>query len=224
MPKKNSSWGSNPKAVEAHERKTEKKRMEQDAKQKAIDDNLWKDDDKLDQKKKQRKEKEQQKKLEALTRKQETKEMLEEEEKSMMAKPTSKAGNKVLLSEIDKVKEMERKKQEQRNQSRLTEKSKITEVPELEPENPNRKMADMLAAENAVEARSVDEALSLLNVTGNIPTEDKHPEKRMKAAYNEFEEQELPILKAENPNLKLSQLKQIVHKQWQKSADNPMNK
>ena len=31
---------------------------------------------------------------------------------------------------------------------------------------------------------------------------DKHPEKRMKAAYEEFENRRLPQLKKENPNMR----------------------
>lgn len=54
--------------------------------------------------------------------------------------------------------------------------------------------------------------------------EDRHPEKRMKAAYRAFEEAQLPRLKADNPNLKLSQLKQILFKEWQRSPENPQNK
>ena len=52
---------------------------------------------------------------------------------------------------------------------------------------------------------------------------DKHPERRMKAAYKAFEEIQLPILKAENPNLRLSQLKQMLKKDWVRSPDNPLN-
>ena len=52
---------------------------------------------------------------------------------------------------------------------------------------------------------------------------DRHPEKRVKAAYQEFESKRLPILKTENPNLRLSQLKQMLKKEWQKSPDNPLN-
>jgi len=231
MPKKNSSWGVNTKAVEANERKAEKKRADQESKEKAKEDAKWRDDNKLDQKKKERKDKEQQKRSDALSRKEEAKRLLEQEEQTIpSAKPgkgaaASKGSNKkVNLFEIDKVKEMELKKQEQRNIARQKEKAKITDTPELEPENPNRKMAEMLAEENAVEARSVEDALTVLNVAGSSLPEDKHPEKRMKAAYNEFEQRELPLLKEENPNLRLSQLKQILHKQWQRSPDNPMNK
>ena len=46
----------------------------------------------------------------------------------------------------------------------------------------------------------------------------------MKAAYEEFEKSRLPQLKAENPGLRLSQLKQIIWKEWTKSPDNPLNK
>lgn len=65
----------------------------------------------------------------------------------------------------------------------------------------------------------------MLNVGANgAPSAgDIHPEKRMKAAYQEFEDRELPKLKAENPNLRLTQLKQILWKEWQKSPENPIN-
>ena len=53
---------------------------------------------------------------------------------------------------------------------------------------------------------------------------EKHPEKRMKAAYQEYENLNLPRLKSENPNLRLSQFKQMLKKDWMKSPDNPMNK
>ena len=57
----------------------------------------------------------------------------------------------------------------------------------------------------------------------NEPAVDKHPEKRMKAAYLAYEEVNLPRLKAENPNLRLSQLKQMLKKDWNKSPENPLN-
>ena len=88
-------------------------------------------------------------------------------------------------------------------------------------ENPNQQVAALMAAEGAVEARSVEDAIAVLNV-GSTPV-DRHPEKRMKAAYNAFEERELPRLKQENPNMRLSQLKQLIKKDWMKSPENPMN-
>lgn len=88
-------------------------------------------------------------------------------------------------------------------------------------ENPNQQVAAAMAAEGAVEARSVEDAIAVLSV-GETPV-DRHPEKRMKAAYNTFEERELPRLKQENPNMRLSQLKQLLKKEWMKSPENPMN-
>lgn len=45
----------------------------------------------------------------------------------------------------------------------------------------------------------------------------------MKAAFTAFEEVNLPRLKQENPNMRLSQLKQLLKKEWMKSPENPMN-
>lgn len=53
---------------------------------------------------------------------------------------------------------------------------------------------------------------------------DKHPEKRLKAAYAAFEERRLRELKEANSTLRLSQLKQLIFKEWQKSPENPLNK
>lgn len=46
----------------------------------------------------------------------------------------------------------------------------------------------------------------------------------MRAAYLDYEEANLERLKKENPNMRLSQIKQILKKEWQKSPQNPMNK
>lgn len=52
---------------------------------------------------------------------------------------------------------------------------------------------------------------------------DRHPERRMRAAFSAFEEAQLPRLKQENPNMRLSQLKQLLKKEWLRSPENPMN-
>lgn len=46
----------------------------------------------------------------------------------------------------------------------------------------------------------------------------------MKAAFKAYEDKNLPRIKSENPGLKLSQMKQIIFKEWQKSPENPVNK
>lgn len=71
-------------------------------------------------------------------------------------------------------------------------------------------------------ARNIDEAIKVLdNSTDSVV--DKHPEKRMKAAYLAFEERRLKELKQENPTLRLSQIKQMLKKEWNKSPENPLN-
>ena len=78
-------------------------------------------------------------------------------------------------------------------------------------------------------ASGVENALDLLSLAAkgsgaaNTDKADRHPERRMKSAYAEFEEREMPILKQENPGLRLSQLKQMLQKKWKKSEENPMN-
>lgn len=71
-------------------------------------------------------------------------------------------------------------------------------------------------------ARNVDEALQVLTDTTVAP-DDRHPEKRVKAAYAAFEETRMPQLKSEHPTLRLSQLRQLLKKEWQKSPQNPLN-
>ncbi|CAI5744500.1 unnamed protein product [Peronospora destructor] len=71
------------------------------------------------------------------------------------------------------------------------------------------------------EARSLDAALDLLAV-GDKEIE-KHPERRVKAAYKAFEEVMMPQLKEDYPGLKLSQYKQKLSELWRRSPDNPLN-
>lgn len=52
---------------------------------------------------------------------------------------------------------------------------------------------------------------------------EKHPERRFKAALAAYEERELPRIKAENPGLRLTQLKELVYKAFQKAPENPFN-
>lgn len=75
-------------------------------------------------------------------------------------------------------------------------------------------------------ASNIDDALELMEAATSRPgmdTVEKHPERRMEAAYKRFEEVELPILKQQNPGLRHSQLKERLFRMWKKSPDNPMN-
>ena len=60
---------------------------------------------------------------------------------------------------------------------------------------------------------------------GSVKAKDveKHPERRFKAAFAAFEERELPNFKRDYPGLRLSQLKDLIYKAFQKSPENPFN-
>lgn len=69
------------------------------------------------------------------------------------------------------------------------------------------------------------EALALTGRDGGVQSKDidRHPERRVKAAFAAYEEKRLPELRKENPGLRLQQVKNILFKEFQKSPENPMN-
>ncbi|KAG9121407.1 hypothetical protein FRC07_002660 [Ceratobasidium sp. 392] len=82
-------------------------------------------------------------------------------------------------------------------------------------------------------ATGIDNALDLLEVV-NAKTDkasvgqqaaeiERHPERRFKAAFEAYQERELPRVKEEHPGLRLNQYKDLLFKQFQKSPDNPFN-
>lgn len=77
-------------------------------------------------------------------------------------------------------------------------------------------------------ASGLDDALSALALTGRdggvgAKEIDRHPERRVKAAFAAYEERRLPEMRKENPGLRLQQMKQLIFKEFQKSDENPMN-
>jgi len=207
MPKK--FVGENSKAVAARARKDAAKDTEKTKKVKDDEDAMWQDNDKNLMKKQQKKDEQERKRQEQLHKKAEAKALLEQEMDSIK-KPTTKPPpqSKVTRAQIDAIKTTPPKKDEK----------KIVETHLDMPveENINRVQVEGL------EARSITEAISILTVSDE--SSDKHPEKRMKAAYTSYEERRLTELKQENPGLKHSQLKQMIFKEWQKSPENPLNK
>jgi hypothetical protein len=69
------------------------------------------------------------------------------------------------------------------------------------------------------------EALALTSTGGGITNKDidRHPERRVKAAYASYEDKRLPEIRKEQPGLRLQQYKQLLFKEFQKSPENPMN-
>lgn len=202
MPRKMS--GENSKAVAARECKNERATAEKAVKDRAAEDAKWADNDKGLAKKQSRKCDAEKKRLEARAKKKEREDMLAQEN-ATNGKPRKVNTVKVTQAQI------------REEQAKREEAARRCHTAPLS-ENINSLEGD------GAEARSVTEAIHVLSVKSNTPSVDKHPEKRMKAAYEEFETRRLPELRKEYGNMRLRQLKQMLCKEWQKHPDNPHNK
>ena len=205
MPKKFA--GENSKAAAARARKTAVKEVEQAKKKEKEEEAYWKEDDKHVLRKLQRKEEQEKKKQSIADKKAEAKALLEQETATVHKTAKIPTPVKVTRAQIS---------DNLICTNKITKKEKVEthlEVP-LE-ENINR------VVPTAHEAHTITEAISLLSTKDEEM--DKHPEKRMKAAYTAYEQRQLAILKEEFPTLRLSQLKQMIFKEWQKSPENPLN-
>ncbi|XP_062306768.1 coiled-coil domain-containing protein 124 [Osmerus eperlanus] len=214
MPKK--FQGENSKAATAKARKAEAKAVVDARKKQELEDALWQENDKHVLKKEQRKDDKEKKRLEALERKKENQRLLDEESARIRGRATAelatgKVTGKVTRAQIEETLRIEQQQLEE--EPTLKEKSHL-ETP-LE-ENVNR----IVFEEGEVEARTIEDAISVLSTSEEV---DRHPERRVKAAYAAYEEANMPRLKMENPNMRLSQLKQQLKKEWMKSPENPLN-
>ncbi|XP_055796638.1 coiled-coil domain-containing protein 124-like [Salvelinus fontinalis] len=214
MPKK--FQGENSKAMTAKARKAEAKAVEDSHKKKELEDALWQENDKHVLKKEQRKDDKEKKRLEALERKKENQRLLDEEAAKIKGKAKEAAAAvaacKVTRAQIEETLRIEQALQQQ-EQPKEKEKSQLESPLE---ENVNR----IIPEEGAVDARSIEDAIAVLSTAEEL---DRHPERRVKAAFTSYEELNMPLLKKENPNMRLSQLKQQLKKEWMKSPENPLN-
>ncbi|XP_042242183.1 coiled-coil domain-containing protein 124-like [Homarus americanus] len=208
MPKK--FQGENSKAAIARARKADIAIQEKQKKDQIQEDALWEDNDKHIKKKTARKEDREKKRQAELERKALNRALAEIEEVEVnVPQPTPQ---KVTQFQLQKIKE---KQTEQQSRKVATEDSQThLDVPLVE--NLNR------TDDEIVSASGVDAAIAALSVQDD--SSDRHPEKRMVAAFKAFEAVRLPQIKKENPNSRLSQQKQQLRKEWQKSPDNPINK
>lgn len=210
MPKK--FQGENSKAATARARKAEAKAVADARKKQAEDDALWQETDKHVLKKEQRKDDKEKKRIELLERKKENQRLLDEES----TKLKGKGGQKEVVGKVTRAQIEETLQNEQQRPQPPNPKEKSHLETPLE-ENVNR----IIPEEGTVEARSVEDAIAVLSVG---PEDlDRHPERRMKAAFTAYEEAHMPRLKMENPNMRLSQLKQLLKKEWMKAPENPLN-
>ncbi|PNF21082.1 Coiled-coil domain-containing protein 124 [Cryptotermes secundus] len=205
MPKK--FVGENSKSAAARARKSAAKEIESTRRQQQLEDEYWRDDDKHAARKQQRKEEQAKKKQEVLEKKAESKALLEQELKSIQTsgkQPLAKITQAQIQAETEK-----------RKLATTKVKEPVTHIEKPLEENVNRLQVV------GEEARSIEEAIAVLSF--KEAEIDRHPEKRLKAAFTAFEEANLPRIKSENPTLRISQLKQILRKEWMRSPENPLN-
>ena len=85
---------------------------------------------------------------------------------------------------------------------------------------------ESLSSSEEYAASNINDALTLLEASNLQKTAslEKHPERRVKLAFSEFEKEGTsPQLKAQHPELRHSQLRQLLQKKWKKSESNPFN-
>ncbi|VEL08766.1 unnamed protein product [Protopolystoma xenopodis] len=213
MPKK---LTTNTKSLEARERRAAKKLEEREKKEIELANEYWKDDDKIANRKKQRQEEKETKKNELVARKKEREELYEKE----LALLKSAKENKP-KAELTKLTQYQIDVSQQRLLSvekQPDSKDAVDLSDTFIEENLNRVIPDGL------EARTVEDAISILDLARQSDPGDNHPEKRMKAAFSAYLNKRLPEMKAEFPSMRHSQLKERIFKEFQTSAENPKNK
>ncbi|QDZ20562.1 coiled-coil domain-containing protein [Chloropicon primus] len=218
--------GVNSKAEDARNRKKEAKANANAKAAKAKDDAYWEaQGDGQVSKAQKRKQEQEAKKREAARKKDEARRLVAEED-AKLAKP--KKPQKASVAQ--KVTKFELEKQKQKDQEQL----------KLKIEQETRKVRDRTVTEeeydamvsrpnmnhetDVIQAKSVEQAISGLQSAGlaDQAVIDPHPEKRLRAAYLAFEEEELPIIKQTMPGLTLKQYKDKLWKQFKKSPRNPV--
>lgn len=200
------NFGTNSKAEEGRARKAAAKEAEKEkqrAEKQKLEDKKWEEGKKDDSKKRA----EEAKRLEKLIKKQELRSLEQQEEKELAKyKPVKNSGGKA---------------------THLTTATSSSSFKSISL-NWSLSASDdgSSVTTEAYSASNIDDALLLLesaNTSTTSMTIEKHPERRVKAAFAAYEARELPILKAENPGLRHTQLMERLHKMWQKAPENPFN-
>ena len=78
----------------------------------------------------------------------------------------------------------------------------------------------------ALSASGIDNALDALSLTAKADNKvDRHPERRFKAAYAQFEERRLQEMESDGTGqgLRLNQKKEKIKKEFERSPENPFN-
>ena len=218
MPKK---FGTNTKKEEARERKKQKKKDEKEKAEREAEDEYWREKDpKILEKQREKKRKEKEKE-EKQKEKQRLKEELKKEEEEILSK---KKTNQVSAPTRKQIQEYEQERIEQLKKEKEEEEKKKTQTEEINldeefvNENYNKLNKKTESGIGIIEASGIENALQEIS----LEEYDKHPEKRMRAAWNAFFEKQLPIYKENYPNLKRQQYINMIQKEFKTSPDNPV--
>ena len=219
MPKK---FGTNTKKEEARERKKQKKKEEKEKAEREAEDEYWREKDpkilekqaekKRKEKEKEEKQKEKQRLKEEL--KKEEEETLAKKKKNQVSAPTRK---QIQEYEEERIKKLLKEKEEDKEKNK-NEYEDLNMDEEFVNENYKKLKNKTEGGVDIIEASGVESALQEIS----LEEYDKHPEKRMRQAWNAFFEKQLPIYKEKYPNLKRQQYINMIQKEFQTSPDNPV--
>ena len=220
MPKK---FGTNTKKEEARERKKQKKKEEKERAEKEAEDEYWREKDpkilekqaekKRKEKEKEEKQKEKQRLKEEL--KKEEEEALAKKKKNQVSAPTRK---QIQQYEEERVKKLLKEKEEEEKEKNKDSIEDLNMDEEFVNDNYAKLNKKTDQGVDIIEASGIDSALKEIS----LEEYDKHPEKRMRQAWNNFFEKQLPIYKEQYPNLKRQQYINMIQKEFKTSPDNPV--
>jgi len=226
MPQLQSTVMPHPRKEAAAEREKEKKlNARQEALRKA-EDAKWVDNDKSLAAKEARKADTESKADEEARKRREKQDLLqrEEAENSRIGKNSKLTTTKVKQADIkfSALSAMMLDPKKKKKQCESAPSDLIHDQP-LEPNlNKEAMLHEMRTGIKVESGTGTAEALSAITAALGEMKIDAHPEKRMKALHAAFEERRIEELMVEKPNLKRSQYKEMIFKEWLKSPENPM--
>ena len=222
MPKK---FGTNTKKEEARERKKQKKKDEKERKEKEAEDEYWREKDpKILEKQAEKKRKEREKEEKQREKQRLKEELKKEEEEALNSKKKSK--NQVSAPTRKQIQQYE----EERIQKLLKEKEHKEDEKDHNPNDDIDVEKEFVNENYGKLEKKTDQGVDIIEATGldsalqemNLEDYDRHPEKRMRQAWNDYFEKQLPIFKEQYPNLKRQQYIQMIQKEFKTSPDNPV--
>lgn len=199
----------------------EKAAAEKAAAQAAKDAKTWEDNDKDVLRKKERKDAESAKQQEKLARQAELRALKAADEEEMSAYKSKQSGKKP-QKKVTQAQIAQRQALLAAAKQTAKKKSRTEDQFKRVPENLNRQRSAPAhdpneEDPNVLVASTVDEALAALGSVTLNSAEQK------KMTFKEFEKLNLASFKADNPDLKHSQLQEYVWKQWKRAPENPEN-